>query len=116
MFSGGIKIDQWHEMDLKSCLRHLIFFKGSLLIPPLYLQPFLVSDRVSVSFTKRVAFIHSLKNTTFNLTGDLTVIHCLRNYFSSGMFVSEKKLGLVLRSFGHIIFISIEELHPSGTV
>ena len=37
-----------------------------------------------------MAVIHSSNGTLFILTGQLAVIHCLSNSFSSGMFLSKK--------------------------
>ena len=64
------------------------FFEG--FISPLHLQPSTLCSRVSVFVTERVAVICSLKDIVFTLTGDLAVIHCLSNYFNSGMFISIK--------------------------
>ena len=51
----------------------------SLFISRLSLQPSILSSTVSVSFTKRVTFIYTLKDAAFILTVDLAFIHCLKN-------------------------------------
>ena len=62
------------------CIR---FFKGSLLISPLLLPPSDPWSSVFVFVTVRMALIHSLNGTIFIFTGELAVIRCLSNSFSS---------------------------------
>ena len=42
---------------------------------------------------KRMTVIYSLKCTVFILTGELAVIHCLSNSFSSNMVILKKTIG-----------------------
>ena len=60
-----------------------------------------------------MAVIHFIKSAVFTLTGELTIIHCLSNSFSSSMFISKKKLIPAMRSFKGTRIISAEFSQPS---
>ena len=74
------------------------------------MQPPIPWSRVSVFVTERMAVIHSLKGTVFNLTGELLAIHCLSNSFSRQQqyVYFQKRLVPAMRSFRGTIIISIE--------
>ena len=65
------------------------FFKSSLFISPLQLQPSILWSRVYV-FCRRRDGSHPF---LFTLTGEFAVIDCLSNPFSSSMFIFKKKVG-----------------------
>ena len=65
----------------------ILFFIDRILISPLLLHPSIPWSGVFVFVTVKIAFIHSLKGAIFILTGELAVILCLSNSFSSRYYI-----------------------------